>query len=377
MQNVICNKLKKIKIVIPLYRNFLTNMETISLVQCKSILSNYPICIIKPSQLILKMDEIEGIETIDLDDKWFQSVQTYNALMLSEQFYEKFVNYEYILVHQLDAFIFKDELSEFCKMNYDYIGAPWLYGQFVYKDGEGGYYYVGNGGLSLRKVKAHLDVLRKRKTDINYNEDSFFSAMQSESFRVAPISISLKFAFETNVRKCFEKNQNKMPFGCHAWHKYDFAFFRPYFQELGYDTENIIDEKLDKREYDSKCNLSQIPENDFRSTVDSMLSRKVSEIWIWGCGKIGKECGWLLQKNNIEIKGYLDQNIHIQGETVYGRYIQPIDNYWKDNENTALIVAMNPVPSEIREQLCQKNKMEGRDYICWNMLKSELGVNRR
>lgn len=44
--------------------------------------------------------------------------------MLSAEFYDRFAAYEYVLIYQLDAFVFADRLAEFCQMGYDYIGAP-------------------------------------------------------------------------------------------------------------------------------------------------------------------------------------------------------------------------------------------------------------
>ena len=31
-----------------------------------------------------------------------------------------------MLIYQLDAFVFQDDLAYWCQQNYDYIGAPWL-----------------------------------------------------------------------------------------------------------------------------------------------------------------------------------------------------------------------------------------------------------
>jgi len=38
----------------------------------------------------------------------------------------------------------------------------------------------------------------------------------------------LRFAFEGAPRMCFELNQQKLPFGCHAWAKFDRSFWEPY-----------------------------------------------------------------------------------------------------------------------------------------------------
>jgi len=44
--------------------------------------------------------------------------------MMSPAFYDAFKAFDYILIYQLDAFVFRDELEYFCSLGYDYIGAP-------------------------------------------------------------------------------------------------------------------------------------------------------------------------------------------------------------------------------------------------------------
>jgi hypothetical protein len=47
-------------------------------------------------------------------------------------------------------------------------------------------------------------------------------------YRVASLEQGLEFAFEVAPRKCFAMNGGKIPFGCHAWARYDRAFWEPY-----------------------------------------------------------------------------------------------------------------------------------------------------
>jgi hypothetical protein len=61
-----------------------------------------------------------------------------------------------------------------------------------------------------------------------YNEDAFwsFEAMQFDPlFRVAPLNEALKFAFEMNPAYCYNLNGGQLPFCCHAWARYDRAFW--------------------------------------------------------------------------------------------------------------------------------------------------------
>ena len=83
--------------------------------------------------------------------------------MLTRQFYEKFLNFDYILIYQTDAFIFVDKLDEWCTKGFSYVGAPW------FKDFTPPYctnelQFVGNGGFSLRKVPHFIKVLNTFST---------------------------------------------------------------------------------------------------------------------------------------------------------------------------------------------------------------------
>ena len=63
------------------------------------------------------------------------------------------------------------------------------------------------------------------------NED-FFWCMQVgkifSDYKVAPVSEAIKFSFETNPELLFEKNNMQLPFGCHAWKRYDPIFWEKY-----------------------------------------------------------------------------------------------------------------------------------------------------
>jgi hypothetical protein len=63
------------------------------------------------------------------------------------------------------------------------------------------------------------------------NVDIFFSDKAIEflpEFKVASFEEGLRFGFEVAPRKCFELNGKKMPFGCHAWARYDRSFWEPH-----------------------------------------------------------------------------------------------------------------------------------------------------
>ncbi|MBS7563479.1 hypothetical protein KHS38_03595 [Mucilaginibacter sp. Bleaf8] len=264
---------RKVGIVIPIYKESLSAYDTIALKQCELILASYPKIIIKPEKTNLPpvSDIININNVVCFANHYFESIDGYNKLMLSAEFYQQFEGFEYILIYQLDAFVFRDELSHWCNQNYDYIGAPWIRpvadkGAFkviksrlrrflhtrydMKKDGLPSprqfEYKVGNGGFSLRRVDKFLEIIRTSQDKINYylskpglhefNEDVFWSIEVNRKKKVMNIpsyQVGLKFAFELSLERALMINQFQLPFGCHAWDKY-VDFWRPVFEKYNY-----------------------------------------------------------------------------------------------------------------------------------------------
>ncbi len=263
-------------IVIPIYKNTLTHFEQISLSQCLKILTKYPIYFVKPQSL--NIDEIlkksPQIKVESFTDDYFESVQSYNRLMLSEEFYGRFTHYEFMLLYQLDAYVFKDELTEWCNRGYDYIGAPWRIEidfeskikEFIWnlkkkiaiwfdlkEDRYGKYgpkeiifkFSVGNGGFSLRRVEKFLNLIPKHQKTIQkyldlapthpaYNEDAFWCIELNRYFNRLNIPdwrTALKFGVEHLPQKAYRLNGG-LPFGCHAWDIYETDFWRNHIEAL-------------------------------------------------------------------------------------------------------------------------------------------------
>jgi hypothetical protein len=265
--------LKKAAIIIPFYQNIVSAYEKISLQQCERILSAYPRIAIKPTSLTLPIEAnaVAFSDVISFDDNYFKGLAGYNRLMLSAEFYERFAAYEYVLIYQMDCFVFKDELSYWCRQGLDYIGAPWIkktyhknavellllkVGQyfssrFNSKNNELPNKYqlqnkVGNGGFSLRRVKKFHDLCIIMKPVIDhylsnptnlYNEDVFWSIEVNRQTRVLNIpacETALKFAFEVPPVKIHFLNEQNLPFGCHDWDKYA-DYWRPVFNLYNYN----------------------------------------------------------------------------------------------------------------------------------------------
>lgn len=249
---------QEVTVVIPIYKETLTRHEEISLHRCFAILKDHPIAIIRPEDISLDFLRAKGYKFSDIKfpNHYFSSISGYNRLMLSTEFYEAFISFRYILIHQGDAFVFRDDLKHWCDSGYDYIGAPWLgmtwtrkprslIDRILEKSSVTRMFrktrLVGNGGFSLRKVKTSLlalKILSSHAKNFMDNEDHFWSldaARVLPFFRTPSVKVAVGFAFELNPQGAIQLNNGNLPFGCHAWEKYDPDFLRPIFSELGYE----------------------------------------------------------------------------------------------------------------------------------------------
>ncbi|GGH23660.1 DUF5672 family protein [Mucilaginibacter phyllosphaerae] len=265
--------LNKVAVIIPFYRDLITDLEEIALQQCQKVLGNYHKIAIKPQSLALPQKAQQAVvfnQVVSFANPYFDGIRGYNSLMLSDVFYKAFLDYDYILIYQLDAFVFKDELMHWCSLGFDYIGAPWLRRkgyqlklkekayQFMFdmhtrfnvkKNGvptdKQFYNKVGNGGLSLRRVKKFYALSIKLKpiaddylkhTDDKHNEDVFWSIEVNRSIKRLKIpgyKTAVKFSIELEPARAFALNEGRLPFGCHAWDLYT-DFWRPEFKVQGY-----------------------------------------------------------------------------------------------------------------------------------------------
>ena len=222
----------------------------------------------------------EGFWTLEFPAKFFGSLAAHNHLLYWPAFYRAFDRYEFILIYHLDSLVFSDQLMAWCDAGWDYIGAPWVPCADTPWISEP---RVGNGGFTLMRIRSVLQVLRNRYrqkrtsywTDVltrNPKQTRFlFESMERvhhvfpriktidrlvacwrrsqnpagygcsndvfwsfeaktylPTFKIAPVDVALRFAFEAAPRMCFELNNGHLPFGCHAWPRYDRAFWEPH-----------------------------------------------------------------------------------------------------------------------------------------------------
>jgi hypothetical protein len=233
-------------VLIPVYRPRPTESERFSIARTAEVLKDHPLFLVAPESLDVSpyLSLFPALRPVRFPDPYFSGIPGYNRLLLSPFFYEKFSAYEYILICQTDVYVFRDELDLWAQKGYDYIGAPWIetppstkrWSPFNFSRFMTG--KVGNGGFSLRRVSSHLANARRWAFWINLfsstyrtklHEDYFWSLLVprfDRSFRIPPLQEALGFAFEYRPSKCYALHGNRLPFGVHAWEKYEPEFWK-------------------------------------------------------------------------------------------------------------------------------------------------------
>lgn len=264
---------KEICIIIPIYKIELNDFEMQSVKQCINLLSDYSIHFVCPEGLIIDFykTRFQEIENFTFFDKYyFKDLKGYNRLMLNVDFYKTFKKYKYMLIHQTDCFVFRDELLNWSERGYDYIGGIW-FEDFVGNPYHGAkIWYAGNGGFSLRKINSIINLLTSKKPikklkelflekkklytyrkitffkelfllpfnllgyknnykylaeNYNFNEDFFYieSGLKNESLKVPNAEDVLQFSWDRFPNFLYDKI-GSFPFGCHAWFRDDFPY---------------------------------------------------------------------------------------------------------------------------------------------------------
>ncbi|MEN8122836.1 MAG: DUF5672 family protein [Bacteroidota bacterium] len=238
---------KDIAVIVPVYKEHPLAEEWKYYGHNSRMLKRYKQILVAPEGMNTEAyTGVKGVSAEFFQKKFFENIAGYNKLMLSEQFYKRFVKYKYILICQTDVFIFKDELLDWCKKDYDYIGAPWVnraFFLFQYVFVKMGLSYalrmfftrnlfnaVGNGGLSLRKISTFINVIKNDKKSHKWeaNEDfywSFFAESDGNPISRPTASEAGLFSIEVNPKKLMRRQNNELPMGIHAWERYNPEFW--------------------------------------------------------------------------------------------------------------------------------------------------------
>lgn len=237
------NEIKDCVVVIPVYKSKLNDIEYACLRNCREKLDGFSFCFIAP------VDIKDGYYHRNLPPvplkkfgNWnSNSLDDYNRLLMTADFYHQFSEYRYMLIFQLDGWLIKGgkELDQFLALDFDYIGAPWvnegyryckriirgaghskiinfLQGETICK--------VGNGGVSLRKIKSmsrFFEIYKKEAESWDKAEDifiSFYGQKQKYRLKIPQEEIAKKFSLEKNMKE--EISAGNIPLAVHKWEEY-------------------------------------------------------------------------------------------------------------------------------------------------------------
>lgn len=254
------NQTHLVKVVIPIYRAQLRPFEQAALRNNLEKLRGLPVVFVKPSNVDLSPVSTlyPDVEVLSVSDNWLgtrRGIQGYNEMMLSEAFYALFADYEYIFICHIDAWLFSNEVEEWCRRGYDLVAAPWptrpRYTRFPLKQylklklllkphhrilhcqmfGR-----IGNGGLCLRRVQVFREACVKFHNDIAYynnhqddlhNEDLFWALVPN--LHVPTVEEALQFSFDLKPALCYTLNDQTLPMACHGFNKPNrVAFWRQF-----------------------------------------------------------------------------------------------------------------------------------------------------
>jgi hypothetical protein len=244
----------KLAIVVPAYRSLLDPLEAVSLESTFRVLGRHHLVLAKPAGLDTAAIEarfpFKAVETFD--PTYFTSIQGYNRLLLSTEFYQRFLGSAFVLICQLDVFVFRDDLARWVAAGHDYVGAPWVsrsalgtafhglkmvLGRLLPGAGDRVFRYqtrnrVGNGGFSLRAVALHhqlsislrprIERYLARAGSHHFNEDIFWSiepSRQGLRHRTPTLEEALDFAWDTRPERLYALTGGRLPMAAHGWFK--------------------------------------------------------------------------------------------------------------------------------------------------------------
>lgn len=231
------SEVKPFATLIPIYRGTLTIAEERRL---ELTLANSPrtsCFFVGPSSLqhFLSHRLLQSRPFIGFADVHFDSILTYNRWMLMPELYETFEQYEFVVICQLDAVIVRS-LPPDLDFGFDFLGAPWvppINARWIPVLGKMAFskrslrpftrtLYVGNGGLSIRRVEAFRRLTRLPHSSTLPNEDVLISYFHRRlGIQVAPPKLAGQFFMELGSRTWTNKSPVPLVYGFHALSLYN------------------------------------------------------------------------------------------------------------------------------------------------------------
>ena len=253
-------------IVIPAYQEHLNTMSMIALQSLADRTNLYEHTYLAIPEG-LNIDEyrkiFKNIKIKEFDSTYFKSMFTYSQLCISYNFYTSFAEYDYMLLYQLDCYLFHDEIQQFVDMGYDYIGGPIFSINSGWKTVKKNKPAIGNGGLSLRRIQKFIELTDPQGEFRTSNRlsDNILSSIKFEDLyfcdtiprlygvklNCPTLDIALQFSWDQSVEYIdallHNVNLFKMPMGAHAINKF-VDYWKQHIPEI---TDDVCDKIKNKQ----------------------------------------------------------------------------------------------------------------------------------
>lgn len=197
-----------VSVLIPILNAELTLHEEKVLHHSLKALARYPVILFtyEGADLSAIKTDHERVEVLTFKSKYFQSREALSNLFLMEDFYTRFTWSDFVLIHELNSWIVKDEIHYWCKQGYDYLHANPVLDKSVFKSdsindfsrilglNEKEKISLGqsfdNNGLKLCNIQRMIKALSSRKKEAHYyrqlenlpNKDSVFWEIEANRF---------------------------------------------------------------------------------------------------------------------------------------------------------------------------------------------------
>jgi hypothetical protein len=127
-----------VSVLIPILNPELTVLEEMVLRHCLEAVAKYPVILFTYEGADLSHIEMnhDRLEVLTFKRKYFESRETLSNLFLMEDFYNRFTWSTFILIHELNSWIIKDEIYYWCKQGYDYLHTNPVLDNSVFKNGK-------------------------------------------------------------------------------------------------------------------------------------------------------------------------------------------------------------------------------------------------